>query len=336
MKHLIIVAILVAVVTAAVTVLLESIQLLPVAASAQAAPIDTLFGLHFKVIAFLFSLIIVFVVYSLVVFRRKPGDTADGKHIEGHTGIEILWTIGPLITVLYFSYLGAQALAETRRVDPQALEVKVVGQQWQWRFEYPQANVTSTTLNLPKDRQVLLKLTSTDVIHSFWVPEFRVKQDAVPGDKMVKELRITPTRLGEYKVRCAEMCGIQHAYMESPVVVMAANEFDEWLKKESESIPTDPVARGQRWAQQFGCLACHSLDGRVLVGPSWKGIYGKQEAIADGTSVTVNDAYIIESIKEPNKKITKGFQPNLMPATLGAQLTDDQIKDIIEYIKTIK
>jgi len=336
MKHLIIVAILVAMVTVAVGALLESIQLLPVAASAQAAPIDTLFGLHFKVIAFLFALIIVFIVYFLIVFRRKPGETGDGKHIEGHTGIEILWTIAPLVVVLYFSYLGAQALAETRRVDPQALEVKVIGQQWTWRFEYPEAGVTSTMLNLPQNRQVLLKLTSTDVIHSFWVPEFRVKQDAVPGENMIKELRITPTKLGEYKVRCAEMCGQQHAYMENPVVVMQAAEFEAWLEQEARAIPTDPVARGQKWSQQFGCLACHSLDGKVLVGPSWKGIYGKREDLADGTSVTVDDAYIIESIKEPNKKITKGFQPNLMPAALGAQLTDAQIQDIIEYIKSIK
>lgn len=335
MKHLIIVAILVVLATVGITAFLESIQLLPVAASAQAVPIDTLFGLHFRVIAFLFSLIIVFIVYSLIVFRRKPGDTSDGKHIEGHTGIEILWTILPLITVLYFSYLGAQALAETRRVDPQALVVQVTGQQWQWRFEYPDAGVTSTTLHLPKDRQVLLKLTSTDVIHSFWVPEFRVKQDAVPGENMVKELRITPTKLGDYKVRCAEMCGQQHAYMESPVVVMENVKFEAWLAEEAKG-SADPVARGQKAAQQYGCLACHSLDGKVLVGPSWKGIYGKKQELADGTTVTVDDAYILESIKEPNQKIAKGFQPNLMPATLGEQLTHAQIKDIIEFIKSAK
>ena len=170
------------------------------------------------------------------------------------------------------------------------------------------------------------------MIHSFWVPEFRVKQDALPGDALVKQLRITPTKIGEYKVRCAELCGTQHATMESPVVVMESKDFDAWLDKESKSIPTDPVERGKRWAQQFGCIACHSTDGKAGVGPSWKDIYGKQEDLADGTSATVNDAYIKESILTPGAKIVKGFS-NAMP-TLG--MSDAQITDLIEYIKTLK
>jgi cytochrome c oxidase subunit 2 len=334
MKHLITAAILVAVVTAIVGAALENIRLLPIQASAQAVPIDNLFGLHFRVIAFLFALIIVFMLYSVFVFRQKPGDTSEGKHIEGHTGIEILWTIAPLVTVLYFSYLGAQALAETRRVDLQAMEVKVIGQQWSWRFEYPEAGVTSTTLNLPVNKQVLLKLTSNDVIHSFWVPEFRVKQDALPGEKMVKELRVTPTQVGEYKVRCAEMCGEKHAYMEAPVIVMQDADFQAWLTKEAQ-VSADPVERGKKWAQQFGCTACHTLDGKASVGPTWKGTYGKPEDLEDGSKVTVDDAYIVESIKNPAAKIVKGFQ-NVMPATFGAQMNDQQIADIVELIKSIK
>jgi len=334
MKHFIRVAVLVVIVSVAISMWLDSLPLLPVQASAQAVPIDNLFGLHFKMISFLFALIIVFMIYSIVVFRRKPGETGDGDHIEGHTGLEVVWTIIPLGIVLLFSYLGAQALADTRRVDPQAMEVRVIAQQWSWSFEYPDYNLVSTSLYLPVNRQVLLKLTSKDVIHSFWVPEFRVKQDALPGEQLVKELRITPTKSGSYKVRCAELCGTLHAYMESPVVVMAQADFDNWVK-EQQQLPTDPVERGKQWATQFGCVACHSADGSVVVGPTWKGLYGKQETMSDGTVVTVDDTYLTESIRKPGAKIVKGFN-NIMPANVADQMTDDQIKAVIEYIKSLK
>lgn len=333
MKHFIAVAVLVLIVTVAVSVALSSIPLLPIQASAQAVPIDNLFGLHVKVISFLFALIVVFLLYSVVVFRRKPGDMSEGDHFEGHTGLEIVWTIAPLATVLFFSYLGAQALAETRRVDPQAMEVKAISSQWSWRYEYPEYGVTSTTLNLPLNRQVLLKLTSTDVIHSFWVPEFRVKQDALPGENMVKEMRITPTLLGEYKVRCAELCGLSHAYMESPVVVMEQADFDAWITSQTGTLAESPAERGKKWAAEFGCAGCHTIDGSVVVGPSWKGLYGTQETLSDGSTVTADDAYLIESIREPGAKIVKGFQ-NIMPDL--SQLTDEQITDLIAYIQSLK
>ena len=335
MKHFAIVSVLVLIVTVLVNLALERIGLLPVQASAQAVPIDNLFGLHIKVIAFLFALILVFLVYSVIVFRRRPGETGDGDHFEGHSGLEIVWTIVPLATVLYFSYIGAQALAETRRVDPQAMEIKVTGFQWGWRFEYPQYGITSTNLNLPVNRQVLLKLTSTDVIHSFWVPEFRVKQDALPGDTMIKELRITPTLLGDYKVRCAELCGAAHAYMESKVVVMEQAGFDGWVAEQTK-LSDNPAERGVKWASQFGCIGCHTTDGTSPVGPSWKGLYGAQAALADGSTVPVDDAYLHESIVSPNAKIVKGFTPNIMPPNFGQTLTDAQIADLIAYIKTLK
>ena len=335
MKHFAIVSVLVVLVTVLVNWALEGIGLLPAQASAQAVPIDNLFGLHVKVIAFLFALILVFLIYSVVVFRRRPGETGDGDHFEGHSGLEIVWTIVPLAIVLYFSYIGAQALAETRRVDPQAMEVKVTGFQWGWRFEYPQYGITSTNLNLPVNRQVLLKLTSTDVIHSFWVPEFRVKQDALPGDTMIKELRITPTLPGEYKLRCAELCGAAHAYMESKVVVMEAVNFESWIGEQTK-LSDNPVERGIKWAGQFGCIGCHTTDGTSPVGPSWKGRYGTQEELTDGSSVLVDDAYLHESIVSPNAKIVKGFTANIMPPNFGQTLTEEQIADLIAYIKTLK
>ena len=205
MRHFIIVGILVLLVAVLTYFGLDAIGLLPVAASAQAVPIDWLWNLEVITISFLFALIVVPLVYSLVVFRRRKGDTTDAEHIEGNTKLEIAWTIIPLFIVMIFAYLGAYSLADTRRVDPQAMVVNVTASQWNWSFEYPEYGFVYQQLYLPVDRQVLLKMESMDVIHSFWVPEFRLKQDILPG--RVTELRITPTVIGDYKVRCAEMCG---------------------------------------------------------------------------------------------------------------------------------
>jgi cytochrome c oxidase subunit 2 len=334
MKHFVIVAVLVIISTLLVNAGLERVGLLPVEASAQAAPIDRLFNVQFKLIAFLFSLIMVIMLYSIVVFRRKPGDTEDGAHITGNTKLEVLWTVVPLLTVLYIAYLGAQSLAETLRIDPQAMVINVTARQWSWAFEYPDYKITSTTLNLPVNHQVLLKMSSNDVIHGFWVPEFRVKQDVLPG--RVVELRVTPTMIGQYKVRCSVICGTSHALMEQGVVVQSDADFRAWVTEQQSAGSADPVERGKKWAAQFGCAACHSVDGKVIVGPTWKGLYGADVTLADGTTVKADEAYLIESIVKPNAKIVKGFAPSVMPQDLADKLTQDQINDLIAYIKSLK
>ena len=335
MKHFILAAILVAVLTVLVLLGLEQINLLPEQASLQAVSIDWLFGLHFKVIAFLFALIVGFMLYSIVVFRRKKGDTSDGEHIEGNTPLEVIWTVVPLGIVLYFSFLGAQVLGDVERIDPLALEVNAVGSQWSWRFEYPEYDLTSTEMVLPVDQQVLVSLSSTDVIHSFWVPEFRVKQDALPGKGMERGMRITPTEIGDYTVRCAELCGTQHAYMTAPVIVMERADFEKWLEEQLAAVPEDPVERGRLWAEQNACLSCHSADGSKLVGPTWLNVYGSQEQLEDGTLQTVDDAYLLKSILDPNVQIVTGY-PAAMPAGLADNLSEGQISDIIEFIKSLK
>ena len=270
MRHFVIVGILVIVVAVLTYVGLDSAGLMPVPASAQAGPIDWLWDLQIRAMSFLFSLIVVPMVYSLVVFRRRKGDTSDAEHIEGNTKLEIAWTILPLFVVVGMAYLGAQNLGETRRVDPEAMVVRVTGFQWGWTFEYPDYGITSKELYLPVNRQVLLKMSSRDVIHSFWVPEFRVKQDLVPG--RVTELRITPTVVGDqYKVRCAEICGTSHAYMESPVIVVEKADFEVWLAGQqalaAEAAQT-PEGRGQALVVANGCAACHSIDGSRGIGPT--------------------------------------------------------------------
>jgi cytochrome c oxidase subunit 2 len=336
MKHLIIAGILVIVVAAALIFGLGHVRLLPEQASAQAVPIDRLFHLEFSVIAILFSLIVVLMVYSIVVFRRKPGDTSDARHIAGNTRLEVAWTIAPLVTVMALAVLGGQALSDTLRADPKALEIKVIAQQWSWRFEYPQYGIVSNSLYLPKDKQVILHMSSLDVIHSFWVPEFRVKQDALPGgDDFVRDLRLTATQLGEFKVRCAELCGLQHAYMEAPVVVVTKDNFDTWAAEQSGVSP-DPVVRGEKAADTYGCLKCHSTDGSKIVGPTWKGLFGSQVTLADGTTVSADETYLRESILNPGKQIVAGYPAGVMPATYNQQLNDNTINDIIAYIMSLK
>ncbi|HSF80097.1 MAG TPA: cytochrome c oxidase subunit II [Anaerolineales bacterium] len=336
MKHLIIAGILVVVVTVLLIVGLGQVNLLPAAASAQAEPIDRMFDLEFKVIAFLFALIIVFMVYSIVVFRRKAGDTTDARHIEGNTRLEVAWTAIPLVTVLAFAYMGSQALGETQRIDPRAIEVNVVGSQWSWSFEYPELGIITDKMYLPVGQQALLHLSSADVIHSFWVPEFRVKQDALPGGgEFVRDLRITPTEIGEYKVRCAELCGRRHAFMESPVIVLSQADFDGWVIQET-GLSEDPVERGEKWYTTFGCNACHSLDGTPGVGPSWQGLYESQRTLVDGSTVTADDAYIHEAIINPNAKVAQGFLENIMPQNFGERMSEAQIQDMIEFIKSLR
>ena len=334
MKHLIIAGILVVVVSAILIFGLNVVNLLPVAASAQAEPIDTMFNLEFTVIAVLFSLIIVLMVYSIVVFRRKRGDTSDARHVEGNTRLEVFWTAVPLATVLAFAYLGSWSLGETTRADPKPLEVNVIGSQWSWRFEYPALGIVSTELRLPENKQALLHLWSTDVIHSFWVPEFRVKQDALPSTDLTRDLRITPNVIGNYKVRCAELCGLKHTYMESPVFVVSQADFDSWVAEQT-GVSEDPVERGQKWYTTYGCVACHSLDGAPGVGPTWKGVYGAQRNFVDGGSAVADDAYITKSLRNPGLHIVEGFQ-NLMPANAAADMTDDQVNDVIRFIESLK
>jgi cytochrome c oxidase subunit 2 len=257
--------------------------------------------------------------------------------VEGNTTLEIAWSIGPLFLVVVFAYLGAANLADTLRSDPDAMVVKVTGIQWSWKFEYPPVDgiaVVSDELHIPVDQQVLLQMTSTDVIHSFWVPEFRVKQDLVPG--RITELRITPTLIGNYKVRCAELCGTSHYSMEKPVVISTQEDFDAWMETQiqftKEQLAT-PEGAGQLLVAANGCNACHSINGTEGIGPTWLGLFGRQETLTDGSVITVDEPYIHESITAPQAKIVAGFETQLMPTY---DFTDEQIANIVAYIKTLR
>jgi cytochrome c oxidase subunit 2 len=336
MKHIVGVIVLIGVMTIATATWLSNTNLLPMPASAEALPIDWLFGLHLQVIAFLFALIIGFMIYSIVAFRRKPGENGDGEHIHGNSTLEIVWTVVPLGVVLYFGYLGALTLNDIIAPAENELVVEVTASQWSWRFDYPEAEISSTVLNLPLGRTTVFEMISMDVIHSFWVPEFRVKQDTVPG--MVKSLRVTPTELGTFKIRCAELCGTDHAYMLAEVNVLTPKQFDEWMDEELEALAAaeaGPILeRGSTLSELQGCVACHSTDGSDGNGPTWLGLYGHEVSLADGSTVTADDDYLRNSIINPGEQIVEGFN-NIMPPTYGDTLTEEEIELLVEYIEAL-
>lgn len=346
-KHAIIVAVLILITSIGLYFLFDWMFTLPEAASSQAGPIDTLFQSHFIMMAILFSFIMVMVLYSVVVFRRRPGDMEDGPHVHGHTGLEIAWTVIPTLIVVGFGIYGTIILGEITSEQTNEMTVSVIGEQWAWSFEYPVQDVRSNRLVLPVNQPILLELQSKDVLHSFWVPEFRVKQDLVPGT--TKILRITPTEIGSYRLRCAEICGTGHSGMLADVEIVSQADFEQFLIDAAfRYSDLTPEARGQQFYTDLGCNGCHTLDGSPGAGPSWQGIYLREEMLDDGTTVVVDDEYIRNSILNPNAQIVQGFSPNVMPqnfedrieelqnqisASEGADL--DVIADLIAFMQTL-
>lgn len=353
-KHFVAVTVLVIISTLALRWLFTWILALPIEASTQARDIGVLFNAHFWMIAFLFSLIMVLMLYSVFVFRRREGDEEDGPHVHGNTALEIGWTIVPTFIVIGFGVWGAVLLNDLVTPHPDEMQINVTGRQWSWSFEYPeQGDIPSAEMVVPVNQPLVLRMEAEDVLHSFWVPEFRVKQDLVPG--RVTEMRITPTIEGEYKVRCAEICGVEHANMLAPVRVVSQAEFDAWVEEKS-ALPVfaelTPEERGAIWAGSeggFGCIGCHSLDGSPGAGPTWLGIIGREEPLADGTTVIVDEEYIRNSILNPNDQIVEGYQPNVMPQNYGELIAEreaeifanegieiDIIADLIAFMGTLE
>jgi cytochrome c oxidase subunit 2 len=346
LKHIIGASILVALLTAGLGFWLQTVQAgMPQLASQQGFWVDQLFTQHFWLIAFLFSLIAGFMLYSIVVFRRKPGEEGDGEYIEGHTGLEILWTIVPLIVVVYFSFIGGSSLANIESANLRAQRIDVYGSQWTWKFQYPDVEnsqgeavrVYSDVLMLPENTQVVLRLRSRDVIHSFWVPEFRIKQDLLPGDEL-RELRITATELGEYTVRCAELCGKEHALMLGNVEVVTREAYADWLLVQADIDVTDiddPAVRGEIYADRAGCIACHSTNGAAGQGPTWQGLFLSERIFTDGSTAVADEAYLFKSIRDPEAQIVDGLGVS-MPAGIADSLTDTEVEDIIAFIQSIQ
>ena len=301
---------------------------LPTDASTLAPEFDSLFYFVLWTSTVIFVGVVAAMIYFAYKYRRRSPDEQP-ELVEESKLMEISWVVIPTILVLLVFTWGFQSFIKFGVAPPNAYEINVRAQQWSWLFEYPNG-VQSSELHVPVDRPVRLKMSSTDVIHSFGVPAFRVKQDVLPN--RYTYVWFEPTETGTYTVFCTEYCGTQHSGMLADIVVQSQSEFNQWL--EESGTPDDmPLPElGERLYQQQGCQACHSLDGSRGVGPSFQGIYGSTHQFADGTSAEVDENYLRESILEPGAKVVEGFQ-NVMPASYGS-LSEREISALVAFIKS--
>src|SRR5689334_753593 len=268
------------------------------------------------------------VVYFFFKYRRRAPDEI-GVPIHGNMRLEVTWIVLPLFFLLAMFGWGAVVFVNFRHMPPDALDIYVVGKQWMWKLQQPNGRREINELHIPVNRDIKLIMSSEDVIHDFFVPAFRVKMDVVPGHYNTMWFRATKT--GRYHFFCSQYCGTNHAVMGGWVTVMEPDDYAAWLAGSSGT--GDPVADGEKLFEQLACSTCHLPDGKGR-GPSYNGIYGSKVRLADGTTATVDDAYIRESILQPNAKIVAGFQP-VMPSFQGL-VTEDQILSLTAYIRSLK
>jgi cytochrome c oxidase subunit 2 len=300
---------------------------LPTSASQEAGRIDFVYWFVTVICIAIFSVVAAVIVYSVVKFRAAPDDDSDGPPIHGHTALEIWWTAIPAVLVTAIAIVSAVVLARDDAKGANPLTVDVTAQQFAWSFKYPNGTV-SGDLRLPRDRQVVLRLHALDVIHSFWVPEFRQKQDAVPG--IVTTVKITPTRLGVYPVICTELCGPGHSLMRSSAVVMPPAGFESWLSGQGKALGGAPAGAGKAVFAANGCDACHTLSAagaKGTVGPD----LDKLPAYATKAGKPLTD-FIRESIVKPDAYVQPGYPPHVMPATYGSQLSKTQLDGLVTYL----
>jgi cytochrome c oxidase subunit 2 len=311
---------------AVATVVALLVPWLPPVASEERDGIDLVFWFTTAICIAIFALVAAVVVYSVLKFRVRPDDDSDGPPIHGHTGIEIFWTAVPAILVTAISVISGIVLVQNDRPDDGRLDVNVTARQFAWTFEYPgHQNLTSAQLRLPLGRSVELHLTAADVIHSFWVPEFGQKQDALPGQDT--KLVITPTKLGTYPVICTELCGLGHALMRTSAIVMKPAAFDAWLKNQGKALQGAPGEAGKAAFESNGCGSCHTLKAAGATGKVGPDL-DKLPAYAKQAGKPLED-FIKESIVDPNAYVQPGFPKGVMPPFA---LPDDQLNALVTFL----
>ena len=275
----------------------------------------------------LLVLVTFFMVFFVIRYSRKRHPHAE--QIEGNVLLEIIWTVVPTLLVLVMFYVGWSNFSYIRNEPDNAMLVKLTGMQWSWQFEYKNGK-QSDVLNVPLGKPVKLILTSADVIHSLYIPAFRIKEDAVPGLKT--HLWFKANELGSYDIFCTEYCGTGHSHMRSKVVVMADNEFDKWYEAAEAGGEKDI---GLKLLQSKGCLGCHTTDGTKKIGPTFKGIFGRNETVTtDGKEheIVVDEAFLRKAVLQPGADLVKGY-PNIMPKL---PVTGEELDAIILTLKGLK
>jgi len=271
-------------------------------------------------------------IFFIVKYNRKRNPKA--TQVKDNTLLEVTWTTLPILLVLFMFYIGWEGFLPMRQDPKGAMKVKAIAQMWKWSFEY-EDNKQSDTLVLPINKPVRIDLVSKDVIHGFFVPAFRIKEDVVPGKNNYSWF--IPGELGDFDLICSAYCGVNHSYMSAVIRIVSQQKYDEWIAAllAAGAVSSSP---GFTVLQNNACTGCHSIDGSPLVGPSFKGLFGSTiEVKTNGVmrKVKVDEEYIETSIYDPDKDIAKDFTPGIMKPYTNI-IKDNDIKLINDYLKTLK
>jgi cytochrome c oxidase subunit 2 len=304
-----------------------NIPFFPTEASTTASRVDLLFFALMGIIVIFTTLIFVGVIFFSIRYRHGSRASRKGATSE-NLKLELAWTIIPLCITMGV-FIWASKLYFDMHVPPKnAMDIYVVGKQWMWYIQHPEGNREINELHVPLGKPVRLILTSQDVIHDFFIPAFRVKQDVIPGRYTTEWFQAT--KLGEYHLFCAQYCGTGHAQMVGKVIVMQPWEYEQWLAGKSSGVAMS--SSGEQLFTQFGCVTCHRQDNTGR-GPSLVGLFGQKVLLQTGQTVIANMDYIRESILDPRAKVVATYQP-IMP-TFKSQIDQAQLMQLIEYVKSL-
>ncbi|MBN2081767.1 cytochrome c oxidase subunit II [bacterium] len=304
---------------------------MPPKGSTTAAEVDWLFYFIFWVSMFFFTLIVTLMVVFLVRYRRRPGREEADELPHHNLALELVWSIIPLGLVVVIFWVGFQAYLNMSTAPPNAYEIRVTGMKWQWLFTYPNGWADSE-LHAPKGVPIKLTMTSEDVIHSLYIPDFRLKKDVVPG--RYTSAWFQADEVGEHNLFCAEYCGKEHSSMLSRVIIQEPEDYLAWLENAAafyDELP--PVEAGAEMLKKYGCVQCHHVDSTASTGPPLNDLFGREEQLAGSQTITVDENYVRQSILEPDAEIVRGYQ-NVMP-TFQGKIKDKEIDWIIAYLKDI-
>jgi cytochrome c oxidase subunit 2 len=272
-------------------------------------------------------------VYFAIRYRRRDGQDHATPRIEGDHRLEVLWTLIPTLVCIWVATEGVLIYNDMRTPPKETIDIQVTGRSWAWDFQYKNGKKTTGELTVPVNKAIRLVMRSNDVLHSFFIPAMRVKNDVLPS--MYSQLWFRPIKTGTYRVFCTEYCGKDHSAMLASLHVVSDSEYERWVEDRSEEYQRSLMEPGKVGAALYAknCKSCHTLDGAPLVGPTFKGLWGKEETLSDGTKVVVDENYLKDSILLPAKQIVQGF-PNAMTPFQGI-LSNDDVSALIAFLKNL-
>ena len=304
----------------------------PEQASTFAADIDSFFDFLLWLSIIFFVIIVVAMVYFTWKFRDRPGYKGSPEALH-NTPLEITWTVLPTFIVIYIFIRGTVGYLNMATPPSDTLDINVTAKQWSWSFKYPNG-AEHPELHIPINKPAKMIMRSPDVLHSLFVPAFRAKADVVPGRYNI--MWFEPTVLGTFDLFCTEYCGDNHSEMITKVVVHTQEDYDKWVA-EANKAPEDPVEHGKWLYERKGCKSCHSIDGKKVVGPSFKGSWGKDVALAAGKgTVAFDENFVRESIYDPQAKSRSGYENESAMPSFKGQLKEEQLEAIIAFLKSLK